>query len=201
MIKFLKQKNKAFVPYETKGFRSGFTLVETLIAVSIFTVSLLGIMSVLASSISNTTYTKQKMVATYLAQEGVEYVRNMRDTYIFYTSNGDWNGFTGKLSSCGVGSECGLNTSLFSNLADANLIKKCVDSPNICKVYLNNGSYNTNSTGTDSGFTRKIWMTKADGLPFINSVNEVKIYSRVDWTQGSGKYNMTFSENLFNWVE
>ena len=65
MRKLLKQKN------------TGFTLVETLVAISIFTISILGMLSVLASSIANTTYAKQKMVATYLAQEGIEYIRNI----------------------------------------------------------------------------------------------------------------------------
>ena len=76
------QKNKAF------------TLVETLVAISIFTVSLLGIMSVLASSISSTNYAKQKMTATYLAQEGIEYVRNMRDTDVLASVNNHPAGWT-----------------------------------------------------------------------------------------------------------
>lgn len=68
-----KIKNKLF---------SGFTLVETLVAISIFTMSILGLMSVLASGISNTGFAKKKMQATYLAQEGIEYVRNQRDTFV-----------------------------------------------------------------------------------------------------------------------
>lgn len=79
---FLKQKNRAPVPYEAKSFRSGFTLVETLVAISIFTMSVLGLMSVLASGLSDTSYAKQKMTATYLAQEGIEYARNLRDNAV-----------------------------------------------------------------------------------------------------------------------
>jgi Tfp pilus assembly protein PilV len=60
----------------------GFTLVETLVAISIFTVSILGMLSVLASGISDTNSAKQKIVATYLAQEGIEYTRNQRDTAV-----------------------------------------------------------------------------------------------------------------------
>ena len=65
---FFKKTNKAF------------TLVETLVAISIFTVSLLGFMSILASSISDISYAKQKILASYLAQEGIEYARNLRDS-------------------------------------------------------------------------------------------------------------------------
>jgi hypothetical protein len=37
------------------------------------------------------------------------------------------------------------------------------------------------------------------GLP--GNADEVRILSTVSWTQGSGSYSVTFSENLFNWVE
>ena len=78
-----KQKNKAF------------TLVETLVAISIFSMSILGLMSVLASSISNTNYAKQKITASYLAQEGIECVRNKRDEFIIAKN---WAGFMTFLS-------------------------------------------------------------------------------------------------------
>lgn len=75
----------------------GFTLLETLVAVAIFTVSILALLSILSSGISSTNYAKRKIAATYLAQQGVEYIRNQRDNYII--SNQDdpqvgWNDFT-----------------------------------------------------------------------------------------------------------
>ncbi|MFA6257804.1 MAG: type II secretion system protein [Candidatus Paceibacterota bacterium] len=81
MNKFLRQKNKAF------------TLVETLVSISIFTMSILGLMSILASSISNTNYVKQKITAEYLAQEGIEHARNIRDTHVLYDISLGWDNF------------------------------------------------------------------------------------------------------------
>ncbi|MEK7471530.1 MAG: prepilin-type N-terminal cleavage/methylation domain-containing protein, partial [Patescibacteria group bacterium] len=108
MNKFLKQKNTAF------------TLVETLVAISIFTMSILGLMSILGSGISNTTYTKQKMTAIYLAQEGIEYARNNRDTAVLYNAGGaqvGWNTYTAiplpKSISCPV-STCPVSSSDFA---------------------------------------------------------------------------------------
>ncbi len=72
----------------------GFTLLETLVALSIFTVSLIGIISILASGISATSYVKQKLTAEYLAQEGIEYARNQRDNAMLYQQSvGGWNSF------------------------------------------------------------------------------------------------------------
>lgn len=182
MSNFLRQKN------------TGFTLVETLVAISIFTLSILALMSVLTQGISNTSYAKQKIIASYLAQEGVEYIRNMRDNYVLYPVNGTWNNFKNKLAPCNQGSnqECGFNNLVLST--NSAFIFKC--SSGDCKLYLNNGSYNTNSSGVYSGFIRKIWMTTVPANP-----DEVKIFSNVSWTQGSGSYSITFSESLFNWVE
>lgn len=183
MKKFFKQK------------KAGFTLVETLVAVSIFTVSILGLLSVLTQGISNTGYAKRKVIAEYLAQEGIEYIRNMRDTHVLYSGN-TWNSFKTKLSSCVVEHECGFNNAVGVTSTDPGyeFIFSC-SRPGGCALYLNNGDYNSNF-GTNSGFTRKIWMTISGG-----SADEVKIYSDVSWVQGSGTYHITFSENLYNWVE
>jgi len=184
MIKFFKQNNK----------KSGFTLVETLIAISIFSVSIVALFSVLAQGISNTNYAKKKIIAGYLAQEGIEYIRNMRDSYVLYsvTTGKNWAQFKFALASCNPGNECGFNNSVY--VTNPNFIFKCTTNLNGCNLYLNNGNYNSNSSGSDSGFTRKIWMS-------IVKPYEVKIFSKVSWMQGSGIHDITLTEDLFNWVE
>jgi len=197
MFKFFKQKNK----------RKGFTLVETLIAISIFSVSLVVLMSVLGSGINNTTYAKNKMIASYLAQEGIEYMRNMRDTYVLYTdysaSSQDWDSFKSALSasSCGT-SGCDVDVNISNAMPPKfgvydyqTLISSCstLDS---CSLYLDNdGNYNTKHIGINSGFTRIITVT------LTSNTDEIKITSDVSWNQGSGKYHVILSEDLFNWVE
>ena len=146
MQKFFKQKNKAF------------TLIETLVAISIFTMSILGLMSILASSISNTTYAKQKMTATYLAQEGIEYARNKRDNH-FLDGSGWSNGRSG-----------------FNDLSDDEITPPVSTDPSF------------------GGFRRTVAKS-------VVNQDETKVTSTVSWTQGSGNYNISFSENLFNWVE
>jgi type II secretory pathway pseudopilin PulG len=185
MKKFLKEK------------KGGFTLVETLVAISIFTISILGLMSVLAAGVSDTTYAKRKVTAEYLAQEGIEYFRNMRDTFVLYSTDSQtgWTNFVAKASPCAPnGSECGFDNSSAPG-PSANIFL-CSDPNHTCKLYINNGNYNANSLNiTDSGFVRKIWVT-ATGSP-----DEIKVSSSVIWAQGSGTYNVIFSEDLFNWVQ
>ncbi|MFA4975272.1 MAG: prepilin-type N-terminal cleavage/methylation domain-containing protein [Candidatus Paceibacterota bacterium] len=174
-----------------KKISSGFTLIETLVAISIFTVSIILLMSVLGNGISDINNVKKKILAGYLAQEGIEYIRNMRDTYVLYSTLGsgkDWDKFKIEFNPCNLGNECGFSTT------NPIVISKCTSNPSVCKIYLDNGNYNTTSSGEDSGFTRKIWTdVVGDG--------ELKIYSEVEWIQRSGTQRIVFSENLFNWTE
>ena len=75
MKKFFQQKNKGLA---CRSMAEGFTLVETLVAISIFTMSILALLVILTQGIANTNYAKHKITASYLAQEGIEYARNVR---------------------------------------------------------------------------------------------------------------------------
>ena len=182
MIKFLLKQNKN---------SRAFTLVETMVAISIFTLAVTALMAALASGISNTTFAKQKMTATYLAQEGIEYVRNMRDSDVLGGSTG-WSSFVTNLTStypfCADSSKsCGFSF-LNSSFVDCSTSDQC-------KLKINNaGSYDIgNSGGVDSGFTRKINITNV-------TANEKKVTSTVTWGS-SPEHSIGFSENLFNWTE
>jgi prepilin-type N-terminal cleavage/methylation domain-containing protein len=169
--------------------KSGFTLIETLVAISIFTISILGLLSVLTQGVINSKYARQKIVASYLAQEGIEYVRNMRDTYVLYDQN--FSQFKNALNNCNGNNN---NDACGFNIVFPHVVTRC-DQISNCKLYVNaSGGYDTVSSGTDSGFTRRIWKEN------IGS-DQIKIHSDVSWTQGSGNYNVTFAEDLFDWVE
>ena len=205
MIKSLKQKNKKNAcPAKLQRSR-GFTLVETLVAISIFSMSIVALMSVLGSGISNTNYAKTKIIASYLAQEGIEYIRNMRDTYVLYTNINPsltWNSFKSTLEPtplsptlCMKANGCFFNADSFPTITfTACSSATCSNGPLFYDY--STGKYNNSSLDKNSGFTRIIKMNTTGLGP-----NEVKISSTVSWTQGSGNYNITFSENLFNWTQ
>ena len=189
----------------------GFTLVETLVAISIFTVSILGLMSVLTQSIANITYAKEKLTASYLAQEGIEYIRNMRDTFVLYDakdSQTGWNNFNTKIvplanTLCASANGCYFDdqkTDYTNHLQSAYInnlmITACASScPNLLYDSAT-GKYGYLMTGStvNSGLTRQIKVTQI-------SADEIQILSAVYWKQGSGSYNVSFSEHLFNWIQ
>jgi len=187
---------------KNKNFNNGFTLVETLVAVAIFSVSILGLLSLLASSITNTTYAKEKIIAGYLAEEGVEYMRNLRDTYVLYSSSGQvgWNNFNTKVAGCATANGCYFDDSTVSfafpsNMAMTNLTLTACSSSSCPNGALNydssTGKYGT--SGSRSSFVRQILVKQI-------SADEINVLSTVYWKQGSGTFSVTLSDNLFNWV-
>ncbi len=196
-----------------KKFNDGFTLVETLVAVSIFTLSLLIVMVVLGQGLSNTTNSQEKTIATYLAQEGIEYMRNMRDTFLLYSTDATtgWTSFRGRLDACDSTSDSS-KICIFDPEKDSSGLAYDLFAPSSApqemgKIYLAvcgstcptikydsaTGAYGY-TTGADSGYLRTITVKT------INAT-EIKVISTVSWRQGSGTYTANFSENLYNWIE
>ncbi len=59
---------------------SGFTLIETLVAIAVFSLVASAAYTASYHSISNSIFARDQIIAFYLAQEGIEYVRYQRDT-------------------------------------------------------------------------------------------------------------------------
>jgi prepilin-type N-terminal cleavage/methylation domain-containing protein len=104
----------------------GFTLIETLIAIAVLSLAVTGPMTIAQKSLSSAMYARDQITAYYLAQDAIEYVRNVRDSNRLHRNNGnpatDWltggaNGLT--LSECILGSPCVINTNLAANESDA----------------------------------------------------------------------------------
>lgn len=62
-----------------KQFCAGFTLLETVVAVMILSFAILGPFALAAQSLRVSRDARQELVATQLAEEGIEAVHNMRD--------------------------------------------------------------------------------------------------------------------------
>ncbi|MFH1292253.1 MAG: prepilin-type N-terminal cleavage/methylation domain-containing protein, partial [bacterium] len=68
----------------------GFTLIETIIAISLLTTGVVGSFALMQRVTSFTSISSSQFIASYLAQEGIEIIRNIRDTN--YLELQDWDG-------------------------------------------------------------------------------------------------------------
>jgi len=67
------------------GSRAGFTIIEVLLAVVVFTIGILAVVWVVADGLRNSRQLHQTTVATFLAQQKLEQLRN---TYYFDLASG-----------------------------------------------------------------------------------------------------------------
>src|SRR5665213_1019796 len=66
----------------------GFTLVETLAAISLITIAIVAPMALTVQSLQAAYYARDQITASNLAQEGIEAIRSVRDGNILATAKG-----------------------------------------------------------------------------------------------------------------
>ncbi|MEK7461476.1 MAG: prepilin-type N-terminal cleavage/methylation domain-containing protein, partial [Patescibacteria group bacterium] len=57
----------------------GFTIIESLVAIAVLILAITGTASAIQTGISSYVFSKDQIIAFYLAQEGFEQIRNIRD--------------------------------------------------------------------------------------------------------------------------
>lgn len=70
-------------------FSAGFTLIEVLLALAVVGVSFGSIFSLLSASVKSSTNITNQLIAANLAQEGLEIIRNIRDSN--YVASRAWD--------------------------------------------------------------------------------------------------------------
>lgn len=161
----------------------GFTLLETLVAVALLTTAVASAISIVSRSIQSATYARDQMTASFLASEGIELVRNLRDTKAREMLEGlaseNWlESLTG--SSCGGGSPCDIDPVDLS-------IPGC--SSDGCPLSLDGSGFYRPTSGTATKFSRKIVISDNDEKSAL-----VTVTVRV----GSEDY-ARIEENITNW--
>ncbi len=63
-----------------KKKNTGFTLVELMTVVLVVSIGIVGVVNLISQILLYTRLNQSKLIASYLAQEGIEIVRNIRDT-------------------------------------------------------------------------------------------------------------------------
>ena len=131
--------------------RAGFTLVESMVAISILSMAITGPLLIAQKGIGSAIYAREQTTAFYLAQEAVEYVRNIRDSNRI--NNLDW---LSGLGNCTAGT-CSIDTTVLIGSG----ITSCPS--NICpplQLSTSNGLYG-HTVDQTSAFTRSIVITES----------------------------------------
>jgi len=153
----------------------GFTLLEVLFSLTVMVLAIFGVFSLLNQIALFSPLTGQRLIASYLAQEGMEIVRNLRDNNKLQGAN-----WSQGLDSCQAGCEADyLSQSLTSWTGTGRYLK-------------NNGSFYNYAVGSDTPFKRKITITP-EGSDLL------KVNVEVFWSEKGRDHSLALRENLYNW--
>ena len=188
IIGFIKNelRSKKIRNYKMR-LNNGFTMIESLVAISVLAISIIGPMTIASKSLLSAIFSRDQITAFYLAQEAVEFVRNARDEN---NIQGNENWLAGNIDICRNGNVC---------IADiieipGNQVKQCFGGAGSCPVlkYDDNINFYTYKSGVDSKFTREIQLTK------IND-REEEIKVTLSWETGFLNKIFVVKENIFDW--
>lgn len=177
----------------------GFTLIETMVAITILTLAISGPLFTANRAIVAAQSARDQLTASYLAQEGIEYVRAMRDNEYLsaYSQPGAtnvsataWSNFLASSIS-----QCRTMTCTLDPGSVSSVFAPC--SGNSCTplylTQLSNGTYGyTEQGGTATPFTRTVQVIDI-------SSNDERIVSKVSWSFHSIPYSVTISDHITPW--
>ncbi len=191
----------------------GFTLIEALVAVTIVTFAVAGPLFTANRAIVAAQNARLQLTASYLAQEGIEYVRAMRDdTYLAAyqagganVSNLAWNEFinglsSGSITQCRTGT-CVLDPTLpmgVGVIGSNNSLQIC---SGLCApLYIaNNGTSNIYTQRTGLGGTRTPFTRTIQVIDILTDTNDKRLVSTVSWDFHGAPYSVTITDHLTPW--
>jgi prepilin-type N-terminal cleavage/methylation domain-containing protein len=167
---------------------SGFTIIESLVAVAILVTVIIGATGVMQSGISSYIFSKDQIAAFYLAQEGFEQIRNLRDENRL--NSRDWLYDIAENSSdpCYFGSACTVSPVETSSATRCSSPGSC---PNL-RQDPDTGFFGYNTLWNETIFRREIELSS------INA-DEVAVTVTVDWHKGVLSRQFKARENLLDW--
>jgi len=170
--------------------QSGFTLVETLVSITILLVVIIGPMTISSISAKSTSFSSEQVVAFFLAQEGAEQAQKARDDILlngFADPAAAWNTFISTYATCFDSRGCGLEL----NTDDTGTFKtprlcSVVGVVNNCQLYYSAASSRSRYTYVTAGNTKTPFIRAVIMQPVGNG--SVRVTSRVTWRTGSQLY-------------
>lgn len=182
-IKFMKKLNKI-------KKNKGFSIIELMVSFAVLTVGLAAGLNLIGQGLKSSSYLKNQSIASYLAVEGIELVKNKRDENFLKKVN--W--IQDLQNNCVASDACIINvTDLVNGINQCPKISgepKCP--PLKYDTTLNLYNY---STGLTTIFTRKISISTVGGF----GSEDREITSEVSWTDRFGPHTYTLKNHIFNW--
>jgi type II secretory pathway pseudopilin PulG len=208
----------------TKKYNGGFTLIEALIAISILMIAIASPMVISQKGLTDAVLSRDEATASFLAQDGIEAVKNVRDTTALSAESGSPTYWLSNLNACICSGASCVDPSNPSNLTYCNIdtmalnpmsglgirqgsfISKDPNPMQIVRDKKNGGNFlyfglsspNPNTSQTPSIFSRYINVVQAPSNLNKNQ-DEAEVNVIVKWNEASGPQNVTITDFIYNY--
>lgn len=166
-------------------FKTGFTLIETLVAITILSAAVAGPMVLSIKNIGTASVSQNQLVAFYLGQEVLEYARNVRDTNLINES-ADW---LGGLENCKISGSVGCYVDVKNNT-----VNNCGTAACSNRLKFDGTNYNY-ASGDNTAFIRTVKIEN----PVGSNSDEAKVSVSIRWTGKYGEKTTNLQDNIYNW--
>lgn len=194
-----------------KTKHKGFTLIETIVSVTILAVAIVGPLTLSAKSIQASRGARLELEATYLAVEGVEIIHSIRNNFSAVDSNADRSGWLGTGNPPYIRDECSTGCAVdvvehggaapVWDTRNNRALDNC-DTPDKCQIIFNipTGVYRQRgSAGIPNGgnwvatpFSRTVTVTT------VNARQE-HVTSVVTYQSNGATRTIVAEDDIFNW--
>ncbi|MBX4206423.1 prepilin-type N-terminal cleavage/methylation domain-containing protein [Candidatus Parcubacteria bacterium] len=165
----------------------GFTIIETIVAISIVVIIIMGATKAVQRGLSLYIFSKDQITGFYLAQEGFEQIRNIRDENRINGRN--WLAGIANASSdpCYFGQSCTVSPVETQAAIRCSALGSC---PALGQDA--SGFYGYNAAWAVTPFTREISLSPI-------SADEMAVTVTVSWSKGGSARQFQARENILNW--
>jgi len=180
-------KSRLRPPHHPSKRHLGFTLLEVITAIFVITVGVIGGMSAIQKTVALISISSSRLTAAYLAQEGIEVIRNIRDTNWLEGRTAEVSWDEG-LTDCSAGCETDytMNQNLDSWVGEGRYLY--IDGTNSFFRYIDFPS----GDDIQTKFKRKITITSD-----VSDILEVLV--EINWSERGIPQSLSAQENLYNW--
>jgi len=161
----------------------GFTIIELVVSILVLTVAVIGAYNAFSIMMTSTSQMSDRLTAAYLAQEGIEVVRNMRDKN--WLNEKDW---LDEINTCENG--CWLDYKTGTSSSARTLAQSQWTESDWQWLFKDTSGFYSYEGGERTNFARKITIT-----PLTNDAGEfyaVKVEAKVYWKEKRTVANMDF---------
>ena len=165
--------------------KKGFTIIEILVAFTVVTIGLLGVVSLVVQNLQVQNVNRNYVVAAMLTQEGIELVRNQRDLN-WLTSGNDWDEDIDDVDTDGTFVIDHDDVPPFNDAPD-------LVSDNGAQLSINGNNYYIHGAGSATAFYRLITVS--------TNVDQLVVTAHVQWQERNRTHNYKTEAHLYNWRE